>query len=95
MERPIIHEEHAQRGAFYIEQAGKRLAEMTYRREDAASIVIDHTQVDASLAGQGIGRSLLDAAVRWARTTHTRVAATCSFANAQFAKDPSIRDVLA
>ena len=95
VEHPIAHEESGHRGAFFIEQDGKRLAEMTYSRVSAALIIIDHTEVDASLGGQGAGRSLLDAAVRWARETHTKVLATCPFASAQFARDPSIRDVLA
>jgi predicted GNAT family acetyltransferase len=42
-----------------------------------------------------MGRKLLDAAVQWARQTQTKFMVTCAFANAQFAKDPSIRDVLA
>ena len=43
----------------------------------------------------GNARRLLDAAVAWARTTKTRVTVTCPYAKAQFAKDPSIQDVLA
>jgi uncharacterized protein len=95
MDLSIAHEETGHRGAFYVERDGKRLAQMTYSRATAALVIIDHTEVDASLGGQGVGRSLLDAAVRWARETHTKVIATCPFASAQFAKDPSIRDVLA
>ena len=94
MQHPIAHEENDGRGAFYIEQEGKRIAAMTYRRTNAALIDIDHTNVDPSLGGQGIGRSLLDALVQWARATQTRVTATCSYAKAQFARDASIRDVL-
>ena len=92
---PIAHHENHQRGAFIIEQDGKRVAEMTYSRVNATLIIIDHTEVDPSMAGQGVGRKLLDAAVSWARETNTKVHATCPFAKAQFARDPSIRDVLA
>jgi predicted GNAT family acetyltransferase len=95
MERPIAHEESGHRGAFYLEQDGKRLAQMTYSRANEALIIIDHTEVDASLGGQGVGRSLLEAAVQWARATNTKVMATCPFASAQFKKNPEIRDVLA
>jgi uncharacterized protein len=93
--RPIAHRETGHRGAFYIEQDGKRLAEMTYSRANAALVIIDHTEVDSSLRGEGVGRKLLDAAVDWARATKTKIAATCPFASAQFEKDPSIRDVRA
>jgi predicted GNAT family acetyltransferase len=95
MSLSIVHEESGHRGAFYYEQDGKRLAEMTYSRANASLVIIDHTEVDASLGGKGVGRQLLDAAVKWARETHTKVMATCPFAKAQFEKDPSIRDVLA
>lgn len=95
MTHPIAHEEHDHRGVFYVERNGKRMAEMTYIRINASLVNIDHTGVDPSLGGHGVGRSLLDAAVQWARATHTKVIATCPFASAQFAKDPSIRDVLA
>lgn len=92
---PIAHEEKENRGAFFIEQGGQRLAEMTYSRANAGLVIIDHTEVDSLLAGKGVGRKLLDAAVSWARETNTRVIATCPFAKAQFDRDPSLRDVLA
>lgn len=95
MNHTTNHEETGHRGAFYIEQDGKRVAEMTYSRANPTLVIIDHTVVDASLGGQGIGRKLLDAAVGWARSTQTKVMATCPYASAQFAKDPTIRDVLA
>lgn len=90
----IEHQEADSKGAFYIQQSSERIAEMTYSRTNATLIVIDHTEVDERLKGQGAGRQLLDALVAWARETHTRVIALCPFAKAQFDKDPSIRDVL-
>jgi predicted GNAT family acetyltransferase len=91
----VRHEEAGHRGSFFFEQDGKRLAEMTYSRANARLVIIDHTEVSKELAGHGMGRKLLDAAVQWARRTQTKVTVTCAFANAQFNKDPSIRDVLA
>ena len=93
MEHPIAHEESGHRGAFFVEQDGKRVAEMTYSRANASLVIIDHTEVAANLRGQGVGRRLLDAAVSWAHEMHTRIRTTCPFAGAQFAKDRSIRDV--
>ncbi len=94
MTHSIEHQEAGSTGAFFIQQAGERLAEMTYSRTNPTLIIIDHTQVDERLKGQGAGRQLLDALVAWARETKTRVVALCPFAKAQFDKDPSIRDVL-
>ncbi len=93
MDLSIEQQEVDHRGAFFIEQNGRRVAEMTYSRANASLIIIDHTTVDRTLGGQGVGRRLLDALVHWARKTQTKVRTTCTFATAQFAKDPSIRDV--
>ena len=94
MQYSIQHEEAASKGAFYIDKAGQRVAEMTYSRTNATMVIVDHTDVDPSLGGQGVGRALLGALVDWARTTGTKVVPQCPFAKAQFGKDASIRDVL-
>lgn len=90
----VRHEEAERRGAFYVERDGSRVAQMTYSRVSDGLVIIDHTEVDPALAGRGVGRGLLDAAVAWARQTGTRFKVVCPFARAQFARDPSIRDVL-
>lgn len=90
----IGHEEVEMRGAFFLERDGERVAELTYSRMSDAKVIIDHTEVDPALGGQGVGRQLLDAAVEWARETGTTFKVVCPFARAQFARDPSIRDVL-
>ena len=95
MSHTIHHQEQDAKGAFYITHDGQRLAEMTYSRTNATMIIVDHTEVDPSLSGQGVGRALLGALVEWARTTGTKVVPLCPFAKAQFGKDASIRDVLA
>ena len=94
MQYTVEHEEAASKGAFYIDKAGQRVAEMTYSRTNATMIIIDHTDVDDSLRGEGVGRQLLNALVDWARSTGTKVLPLCPFAKAQFDKDPAIRNVL-
>lgn len=94
MEHQIEHQDSGAKGAFYVANEGRRLAEMTYSRTNATLVIVDHTDVDASLGGQGVGRALLEALVGWARTTGTKVMPLCPFAKAQFDKDPSLRDVL-
>ena len=95
MTHTIQHQEAGAKGAFFVQGTdGARLAEMTYSRTNATLIVIDHTEVDPSLGGQGVGRQLLNALVTWARDTGTKVIPLCPFARAQFGKDASIRDVL-
>lgn len=94
MEYSIEHEDEGAKGAFFVQNDGRRLAEMTYSRTNAALIIIDHTEVDASLGGQGVGRKLLNALVGWVRSEGIKVVPLCPFAKAQFEKDASIRDVL-
>lgn len=89
----IDHQEDEGRGGFYVEREGTRLAEMTYSRVNEKLVIIDHTFVDDRLRGLGVARRLLDSAVAWARSTNTRLAATCPYAKAQFEKDASIQDV--
>lgn len=95
MSHTVQHEESGAKGAFFVaDDAGAHLAEMSYSRANEALIIIDHTEVDPSLAGQGVGRALLHALVAWARATGTKVMPLCPFANAQFGRDPTLRDVL-
>ncbi|MBM3751865.1 MAG: N-acetyltransferase [Acidimicrobiia bacterium] len=91
----IKHEETGNRGAFYFEREGERLASMTYSRTTPTLVIIDHTEVSDVLKGQGMGRQLLDALVAWARETNTRLMATCPYALAQFKKDATLHDVVA
>jgi len=90
----IEQAEDGDRGAFFVQRQGVRLAVMTYSRVDPKLVIIDHTEVNQALQGLGVARKLLDHAVNWARTTGTKIIATCPYAKAQFEKDPSIRDVL-
>lgn len=90
---PITHVQDGARGAFVIERDDARIAEMTYSRAGEHEIIIDHTEVHEILRGLGVARKLLDEAVAWARSTGTKVRATCPYAKAQFEKDASLADV--
>ncbi len=95
MRSTVPCQEAEAKGVFFIARpAGGHLAEMTCSRADLTPIIIDHPEVDPSLAGQGIGRKLLDALVAWARETQAKVMPLCPYAKAQFGKDASIRGVL-
>ena len=93
-ELTVQHEETGPRGAFFVMKDGVRVAEMTFSRTSPTLVMIDHTGVSDALKGQGAGRQLLNAFVAWARETNTKLIPVCTFAKAQFDKDPSIRDVL-
>ena len=92
----IKREVHGKRGAFFVEEGGKRVAEQTFSMgPDGKVFIIDHTEVDESLRGQGMARKLTEQAVKWARETGVKIVPVCPFAKAVFDREPSFRDVLA
>ena len=91
----INNEEHGAKGAFFIEQDGEWIAEMTYRKiAGGSTIIIDHTEVDKSLQGKGVGNDLVKAAVDFARKNNLKIVAQCSFAKKVFDETPEFQDVL-
>lgn len=94
-EAKIQHEFDGKRGSFYVEEGAKRLAEMVYVMAGSKKLIIEHTEVDESLKGQGIGGKLLDELVAYVRKEAIKVIPLCPFAKAMFQKKEALRDVLA
>lgn len=90
----IQHERTGSKGAYFVEQDGQRLAEMTYSVAGSSMIIIDHTEVSDLLRGQGAGKKLVYAAVEWARKEGVKILPLCPFAKSVFDKEAEIRDVL-
>jgi predicted GNAT family acetyltransferase len=90
----IRHEEQGDHGAFYVQTEAGRLAELTYSRTSSQTVVIEHTEVSNALAGRGVGRLLIEAAVEWARRTGTKFVPVCTYAKTVFERYPGLRDVL-
>jgi predicted GNAT family acetyltransferase len=90
----IRHERSGHKGGFVWLRDGERLAEMTYTVA-GTRIIIDHTDVDDRLRGQGAGKKLVAAAVEWARKENARLMPLCPFARSVFDKTPDFSDVLA
>jgi uncharacterized protein len=92
------HTDDGHKGIFFIADdnstKGKHLAEMTYVYAGETKIIVDHTDVDESLKGQGVGRMLLSSLVEYVREKGLKVIPLCPYAKSQFDKDESIRDVL-
>jgi predicted GNAT family acetyltransferase len=75
------------RGAFVIEDAGQRLAEMEISVA-GDNLTVYHTEVSDKLKGQGIGSKLLDRMVGYARDNKLKVIPLCPFVHAQFKRHP-------
>jgi len=91
----IQRDEHGKKGAFFIEENGEWVAEMTYVKSGDNEITIDHTEVDKALRGEGIARDLLAEAVKYARDNALKVKATCNYARIALYENPDFKDVLA
>ncbi|MGJ3236764.1 GNAT family N-acetyltransferase [Marivirga sp.] len=70
------------------------MAEMTISMTPNSLWIIDHTEVDDSLKGQGIGKVLLLKIVEKARNSKVEILPLCPYAKHAFEKDESIQDVL-
>jgi uncharacterized protein len=91
----IQRDEHGKKGAFYIDEDGEWIAELTYFRSGEDEITIDHTEVDDKLRGEGIASDLVAEAVKFARAEGLKIKATCPYATKVLAKHPEYEDVLA
>ena len=87
-------EETEKKGRASAKENGTTLAEMTFSKAGAHLLIINHTDVDESLRGQGVGRKMLDKIVEHAREHQLKIMPLCPFAKSVFNKDQSIADVL-
>lgn len=90
----IQRQEHGKKGAIYIQKDGEWIAELTYRREGARKVVIEHTEVDESLRGRGVGKRLVEACVKYARGNNLLIKPVCPFAKKILEASEDYEDVL-
>lgn len=90
----IQHKQVGSKGMFYVGQDGAIAAELVYSKPSADKMIIEHTEVDESLSGKGVGLQLVHTAVEYARTHQLKVIPLCPFAKSVFDKKPEFRDVL-
>ena len=88
----IRHTQAGHRGTFFLERGGRRVAELTYSLSGDKALV-DHTYVEPSLRGGSIAPSLVEAAVRWARSGNRKIVPLCSYVRAVFGRTRAYDDV--
>jgi len=87
-------EQSGSKGSFFVEENGKRLAEMTFSKAGEQRIIIDHTEVSDALRGKGAGKQLVAAAVDLARKNGWKIIPLCPFAKSVFDRVAEFGDVL-
>jgi uncharacterized protein len=92
----IQHDEHGRNGAFYIDEDGEWIAELSYiKSADGKMMTIDHTQVDEKLRGQGVGEELVARAVNFARENGFKIKPLCPYARKIIERTSEYQDVRA
>lgn len=79
---------------FYVGQDGAILAEMVYTMPSPDKMIIEHTEVDESLEGKGVGKQLVQTAVEYARTHNIKIIPLCTFTKSVLDKVKEWQDVL-
>ena len=79
---------------FFVGQSGSILAELVYSLPSAEKMIIEHTEVDDSLQGHGIGKELVETAVQYARAHNIKIVPLCPFAKSLFDETPAWADTL-
>jgi uncharacterized protein len=87
-----VKSEHG--GEFIVRENGERRGELTYRLAGETRMTIDHTGVDPSLRGQGIGRDLVVKAVEFAREHNLKITPVCPYAKHVIERSTDLKDVL-
>ena len=82
----ILQKQEGHKGAFYVEENGVVLAEMTYSMTGENLMIIDHTEVSDALRGKNVGYQLVHTAVEYARSHELKILPLCPFAKSVFDK---------
>ena len=88
-------EDQGNKGRFVARLSGNSdEAEMTFSRANEKLIIVDHTGVPDSMAGQGVGKALAAHVVGYARENGTKIIPLCPFLKAQADRHPEWSDVI-
>jgi len=90
----VQKQDDGKHGKYFILKNDKEVASMTFTWAGTEKFIIDHTEVDMSQKGKGLGLQLLKAAVEDARNNDLKIIPLCPFANAMIKKHKELQDVL-
>lgn len=82
--------------SFYVnDNQGKRIAEVVFVPTGDHLSIIEHTDVDESLKGQGVGKQLVARVVEKMRQQNRKIIPLCPFAKHEFDTTPEYADIRA
>jgi predicted GNAT family acetyltransferase len=87
----VEHDRAASR--FILRRGGHEIGELTYQAS-GGRVALLHTEVRPDLRGQGLARTLVIAAVEWARAEHLRLTPLCWYTRVVLERSDEFRDVL-
>jgi len=90
----IQFEDNGKKGAFFVEENGSRLAEMTFVWTGDGNFIVDHTEVNEALEGKGVGKQLVRRAVEMAREKKVKLIPLCPFTKSVIERTKEFQDVL-
>jgi predicted GNAT family acetyltransferase len=71
------------KGAFFIEEDGKQVAEMAISIS-GNNLTVFHTEVSETLKGKGVSTQLLDTMEKYVRENNLKVIPLCPYVSVQF-----------
>jgi predicted GNAT family acetyltransferase len=89
----VEREEGPTRGRYFIKLSPDAEAEMTFRKTDNNTIVVDHTGVPPAFEGRGIAAKLVHKMIEDARKDGFKINPVCSYVVAQFRRHPEWADL--
>lgn len=90
----VKHTNDKRGGFFHIEENGEQIGKMTYVWAGENKFIIDHTEVNPSHEGKGVGKQLVAAAVAFARENHHKIVPLCPYAKRVLTKTDEYEDIL-
>jgi predicted GNAT family acetyltransferase len=90
----ITRSDEGKKGNFKAIEEAHEAGLLVYSYAGGDKIILEHTDVNPIYKGKGVGRTLVMAAVDYARHQKIKIMPLCPFANSVFEKTPEINDVL-
>lgn len=90
----IKHHNSEKNGKFEILHEGQPAGELIYTWKDGNTFSIDHTEVNSAFNGLGLGKKLIEAAVKFAQENQKKIIPLCPFAKTAIAKNLDWQEVV-